>query len=383
LLFLRRAGFEPGECSCTMILSQILWAGLNVNEKFHGLQTLVKRVLGRTLDKDQQTADWCEELSPEMLNYAAEDSRVLLPLYEELVRLLKEAGGMERVVELEERLLKAVVSMADAGVPIDREAWLAYVELVRTEKESLMREMDSHITESMPEEYRVRNAKNKQIPEERKEKVNWQSSGQRAWALETLGFVLPLTENGKPSTGKDALKKIDHPLARLMERFNAIRNAANTFGEALMDRADGDRLHCDWRQNEAATGRMSCRKPPLQGVPCAGRLREAFKAPPGHKLVVSDLSQIEVRVLATLSGDEAFKKAFEEGLDIHRSVAERILGREVTGGERKIAKAIVFGNTYGRASRVCAEKWKTTSAALSPTRRPRSIGEASSTLTPA
>ena len=100
----------------------------------------------------------------------------------------------------------------------------------------------------------------------------------------------------------------------------------------------------DWRQNEAATGRMSCRKPPLQGVPSAGKLREAIKAPPGHKLVVSDLSQIEVRVLAALSGDESLKKAFEEGLDIHRSVAERILGREVTDGERKIAKGLVFGN---------------------------------------
>jgi DNA polymerase I len=270
LLFLRRAGFEPGECSCTMILSQILWAGQNADQKFHGLQTLAKRVLGRTLDKDEQTADWSEDLSPEMLNYAAEDSRVLLPLYEKLVRLVKEAGGMERVVELEERLLKAVVSMTDAGVPIDREAWSEYVELVRREKERLIREMDSHVTESLPEEHRERNAKNKQIPQDRKEKLNWQSSKQRTWVLEGLGFILPLTENGNPSSGKDALKSIDHPLARLMERFNAIRNAAKTFGEALTDRAEGDRLHCDWRQNEATTGRMSCRKPPLQGVPSAG-----------------------------------------------------------------------------------------------------------------
>ena len=133
-----------------------------------------------------------------------------------------------------------------------------------------------------------------------------------------------------------------------MERFNAITNAAKTFGDALTDRAEGDRLHCDWRQNEAATGRMSCRRPPLQGVPSAGNLREAIKAPPGHKLVVSDLSQVEVRVLAALSGDETLKEAFEEGLDIHRSVAERILGREATDGELKIAKAIVFGNMYGQ-----------------------------------
>jgi DNA polymerase-1 len=93
---------------------------------------------------------------------------------------------------------------------------------------------------------------------------------------------------------------------------------------------------------------MSCRNPPLQGAPSEGELRRAIRAPLGHKLVVSDLSQIEIRVLAALSGDEMLREAFEKGLDIHRSVAERILGREVSDGERKIAKAIVFGNMYGQ-----------------------------------
>ncbi|MDP9476410.1 MAG: DNA polymerase, partial [Actinomycetota bacterium] len=349
LLFLRRAGFEPKECSCTMVLSQILWAGKGENDQFHGLGAVAERVLGEDLQKGHQKADWGGELSPGMLGYAAEDSRILLPLHEGLTRLIDEAGGMGRIVALEERLLKALVSMGDVGVPIDRERWAGYVGLVREEKERLVGEMDAHVSALLPEAFAERNAKNKSVPEERNGKVNWQGGEQRAWALETLGFDLPLTEKGKPSTGKDALKGIDHPLARAMERFNAIRNVAKTFGEALEDRVEGDRLHCDWRQNEAATGRMSCRKPPLQGVPSEGALRRAVRAPVGHKLVVSDLSQVEVRVLAALSGDETLRDAFEKELDIHRSVAQAILGREeVTGEERKIAKAIVFGNMYGQ-----------------------------------
>ncbi|MDP9478789.1 MAG: DNA polymerase, partial [Actinomycetota bacterium] len=349
LLFLRRAGFEPKECSCTMILSQILGAGKGENDKFHGLGDVVGRVLRKDMDKDQQKAGWDGELSPGMLGYAAADSRILLPLHEGLSRLIDEAGGMGRIVALEERLLKAVVRMADVGVPIDMEVWAGYVGLIREEKERLVGEMDAHVSAPLPEAFAERNAKNKSVPEERNGKVNWQGGEQRAWALETLGFDLPLTEKGKPSTGKDALKGIDHPLARAMERFNAISNVAKTFGEALEDRIEGDRLHCDWRQNEAATGRMSCRKPPLQGVPSEGELRRAIRAPLGRKLVVSDLSQIEVRVLAALSGDEALREAFEKELDIHRSVAQAILGREeVTSEERKIAKAIVFGNMYGQ-----------------------------------
>lgn len=349
LLFLKRLGFEPEGCSCTMVLSQMLWAGKQVNDKFHSLEAVAKRVVGKDLDKGHQKVDWSGKLSDEMLEYAARDSKILLPLYEELTRLIEKAGGMGWVVELEERMLKTVTRMAEVGVPIDNEKWADYVRLVEEEKRRLVTQMDAHVATPLPEAHTARNTKNKQLPEERNERVNWQSSDQRAWILESLGFKLPRTEKGKPSTDKDALKEIDHPLARAMERFNAIRNVAKTFGEALQDRVEGNRLHCDWRQNEAGTGRMSCRKPPLQGVPSESELRKAVKAPARHKLVISDLSQIEVRVLAALSGDKALKEAFEHGLDIHRSVARRVLGREeVTDEERRIAKALVFGNMYGQ-----------------------------------
>jgi DNA polymerase I-like protein with 3'-5' exonuclease and polymerase domains len=246
-----------------------------------------------------------------MLAYAAKDSKVLLPLHNELTRLIEEAGGTDWVGYLEERLLKAVVQMADNVVPIDREKWAGYIETVEQEKEDLVRKMDAHVSEYLPEEIVAVNTKNKNVPEDRNDKVNWQGDKQKAWALSSLSLDLPLTEKGNPSTGKEALKDIDHPLARLVERFNRIKNVPKTFGKALKDRVEGDWPHCDWHQNEARSGRMSCRNPPLQGAPSEGELRKAVKAPPGSALVVSDLSRIEVRVLAALSGDKAMKEAFK------------------------------------------------------------------------
>lgn len=96
LLFLRRARFEPDECACTMVLSQILWAGKlkpgTENNIEHDLASVAKRTLGKHLDKTHQKDDWSGEITPEMLDYAAGDSKVLLPVYRELMRLIKETG---------------------------------------------------------------------------------------------------------------------------------------------------------------------------------------------------------------------------------------------------------------------------------------------------
>lgn len=96
LLFLKRAGFDPGEYVCTMVLSQILWAGkLKPHSKQnvdHDLASVVKRALGKRLDKGEQKADWAGELTPEMLDYAVKDSQVLLPLHQKLMHLIQEAG---------------------------------------------------------------------------------------------------------------------------------------------------------------------------------------------------------------------------------------------------------------------------------------------------
>ena len=147
------------------------------------------------------------------------------------------------------------------------------------------------------------------------------------------------------------MKRYAHPLARHVERLNKIKNATHHLRQGSEEKVRRWEDIPELEQCEADTGRMSCANPPLQGIPSEGELRKAVVAPEGYKLVVSDLSQIEIRVLAALSGDQNLIHAFEEGADIHCSVAATVLGKqqeEVLDEERKIAKSIVFGQMYGQ-----------------------------------
>jgi DNA polymerase I-like protein with 3'-5' exonuclease and polymerase domains len=250
------------------------------------------------------------------------------------------------------RLLKAMVHISDNGLPVDPDKWAEYIKSVEEEIRDLYAKMDSHVNEPLPEHFAERNEKNKNgVPRNRVDKVNWRSSDQVGWAFGLHGITLPRTDKGGVAMSKDVMKGIDHPLARHVARLNKIKNVSSTFGKALTERYADGRIYASWKQCEADTGRMSCASPPLQGIPSEGELRKAVVAPEGYRLVVSDLSQIEIRVLAVLSGDETLIRAFEGGVDIHRSVAATVLGKkeeEVTDEERKIAKSIVFGQMYGQ-----------------------------------
>ncbi len=260
---------------------------------------------------------------------------------------------MEWVVDTEMCFLKVMVHISDNGLPVDPQKWAQYIASVEEEIRDLYEEMDRHIDEQLPENFAHRNLQNKNgVPHDRADKINWRSADQVGWAFEQQGIMLPRTIKGSVSTSKDVMKGIDHPLARGMERLNKIKNVPSTFGKSLEERYFDGRIYARWKQCEADTGRMSCASPPLQGLPSEGQLREAVVAPAGSKLVVSDLSQIEVRVLAALSGDRVLIDAFrEDRVDIHRSVAAAVLGKrgeDVTDEERKIAKSIVFGQMYGQ-----------------------------------
>jgi len=143
----------------------------------------------------------------------------------------------------------------------------------------------------------------------------------------------------------------------LADALGALRKVGDVATRFRGTKVQNGRAHAKWKQLEAATGRMACEKPPLQGIPQS--LKRAFAAPAGHKLIVSDLSQIEVRVLAALSGDDKLRQEFIEGRDIHKAVAANVLGipREaVTPEQRKLAKALVFGLLYGQGLKGFADK---------------------------
>jgi DNA polymerase-1 len=173
--------------------------------------------------------------------------------------------------------------------------------------------------------------------------------------------VLVKTPTGQPSTNEEALEAIadQHELPRVILEYRGLAKLRSTYTDKLPEMVNPDtgRVHTSYHQAGAATGRLSSTDPNLQNIPIrtddGRRIRKAFVAPPGRKLVACDYSQIELRIMAHLSQDPGLVRAFESGADIHKATAAEVFGRkleDVTGNERRAAKAINFGLMYGMSA---------------------------------
>jgi DNA polymerase-1 len=169
------------------------------------------------------------------------------------------------------------------------------------------------------------------------------------------------TPTGQPSTAEDVLEELaaDHALPRLIMEHRSLAKLRGTYTEKLplqVNPATG-RIHTSYHQAVAATGRLSSSDPNLQNIPIrtpeGRRIRQAFVAPPGHVLMAADYSQIELRIMAHLSGDEGLLEAFASDRDVHQATAAEVFGvglEAVTGDQRRAAKAINFGLIYGMSA---------------------------------
>ena len=343
-------GYEHrGSITCTMLTAQVLYGGTN---KKAGLQDLLERNLKIEISKEERDADWFGKLSEEMLQYAAGDVIHLHALREDLAqRIQKSNADLDWTVDLENRMSKVTASMLVSGMPVSEEILTSCIEESRVTAEAQLAKLDEFVKDPLPEKFLKANKTNKKAPEERREKVNWNSPPQITWAFDTIADLQ--LEN----TSKDLLAEVEHPLAEAVTEY---RKALDVYKRFRNTKVTNGRIHAKWNQLKAKTGRMSCENPPLQGIPPS--LRKAFVAPKEHKLVVSDLSQIEIRILAILSGDENLREEFLAGNDVHRSVAAKILGKaqdDVTSEERKLAKSLVFGLLYGMSLYGFATRVKT------------------------
>ncbi|HKU46893.1 MAG TPA: DNA polymerase I [Burkholderiales bacterium] len=169
------------------------------------------------------------------------------------------------------------------------------------------------------------------------------------------------TPSGQPSTDEDSLAELalDHPLPKLILEHRALSKLKSTYTDKLPRNINArtGRVHTTYSQTTAVTGRLSSNEPNLQNIPIrtpAGRrIRECFIAPPGAKIVSADYSQIELRIMAHLSGDENLRRAFAKGEDVHRATAAEVFGiplDKVSADERRVAKVINFGLIYGMSS---------------------------------
>jgi DNA polymerase I len=190
--------------------------------------------------------------------------------------------------------------------------------------------------------------------------------------------VLRKTPTGQPSTAEDVLEELaaDYPLPRLILDFRGMAKLKSTYTDKLPEQvcARTGRIHTSYHQAVAATGRLSSVEPNLQNIPIrneAGRrIRQAFIAAPDHVLVAADYSQIELRIMAHVSGDEGLLKAFAQDQDIHQATAAEVFGvapSAVTADQRRSAKAINFGLIYGMSAFGLARQLGTAPAATRAT----------------
>jgi DNA polymerase-1 len=232
-------------------------------------------------------------------------------------------------------LVPVLARMEHAGIGVDR----AYLE-----------EMGSDLREKL-------SALDAQIQELAGEPINVNSTDQLRFILfEKLGLpVIKKTSTGKPSTDASVLKKLEHPLVEALLEYREYEKLRSTYVDGYLPLVEADgRIRTRFNQMAATTGRLSSDRPNLQNIPIrseSGRtIRRAFIAGEGAEFLVADYSQIELRVLAHMSGDPFLVEAFRGGSDIHTATAARVWGldeSEVSTDLRRTAKMINFGLLYG------------------------------------
>ena len=279
-----------------------------------------------------------EEAGP----YAAEDADVALRLHEKLWPRLCDEASLEHLFEEIEMPLVPVLSRIERnGVLVDREM----LEVQSKELAVRIEEIAAKAYEEAGEEFNLGSPK--------------QIQGILFDRLELP--VLEKTPKGQPSTAESVLQELahDYPLPKLILEYRAIAKLKSTYTDALPARINPHtgRVHTSYHQAVASTGRLSSTDPNLQNIPVrtpeGRRIRQAFIAPVGKRILAADYSQIELRIMAHLSGDESLKEAFESGEDIHRATAAEVLGialDDVSTEERRSAKAINFGLIYGMSA---------------------------------
>ena len=330
-------GVELGGLFDTLLASQIISAG-DTDER-HGLEAVASRYLGETVDKAEQLSDWSGELSEAQLEYAARDAAVLPRLREKQIEKLK-ADALFKCAQLEFECVLPVASLELAGIYLDKERWreqLAIVEKKRAELAETLQDMLAE--ESM---------QGSLFGGPTRVDLNIDSHVQLTRALKRRGIEVP---DGTRNWKLQPLAEKHIEIKTLLE-YRTVQKALTSYGENILNEISPvtGRIHADFRQIGAPTGRFACTNPNIQQVPHSYEYRRCFRAPEGRKLIISDYSQIELRILADFTGDQGFVDAFNSGADLHKVTAAQVFSTpldQVTKDQRDFAKRLSFGVVYG------------------------------------
>ena len=315
----------------------------------HDMDSLALKYLGRqTTHYEDIAGKGAKQISFSQVNieeashYAAEDADITLQLHEHLwPRLQKEQCLAAVLTEIEVPLIPVLARMEQRGVLIDGN-------LLAQQSH----EMSAQILEI-----------EKQAHDAAEQPFNLGSPKQLQQILfEKLGLpVIRKTPKGQPSTAEDVLHElaVDYELPGLVLEYRSLSKLKSTYTDKLPQQINPNtgRVHTSYHQAVAATGRLSSSDPNLQNIPIrtpqGRKIREAFVAPPGNVIMASDYSQIELRIMAHLSGDEGLLKAFHDKVDVHQATASEVFDvpyDKVDTDHRRAAKAINFGLMYGMSA---------------------------------
>ncbi|XQA78077.1 DNA polymerase I [Xanthomonas sacchari] len=343
---LRRHGVEVrGYADDTMLESFVL----NSTASRHDMDSLARRYLGYDTVKYEDVAGkgakqiaFSQVAIDDATGYAAEDADITLRLHRTLSAQLDAEPALARVYrEIEMPLVPVLARVEANGVCVD-------IAELRKQSQDLSQRMlaaQQKATALAGRSFNMDSPKQLQ-----------------AVLFDELKLPAVLkTPKGQPSTNEEALEAIadQHELPRVILEYRGLAKLRSTYTDKLPEMVNPDtgRVHTSYHQAGAATGRLSSSDPNLQNIPIrtddGRRIRRAFVAPPGRKLIACDYSQIELRIMAHLSEDPGLLRAFGSGVDVHRATAAEVFGRkleEVTGNERRAAKAINFGLMYGMSA---------------------------------
>ncbi|RQU94851.1 DNA polymerase I [Burkholderia cenocepacia] len=319
------------------------------SHRTHDMDSLALRHLGvKTIKYEDVAGKGAKQIGfdevalAQAAEYAAEDADITLQLHHALYPQVAREPGLERVYrEIEMPVSLVLRKMERTGVLIDD----ARLHAQSTEIATRLIELEGEAYELAGGEFNLGSPK--QIGQIFFEKLQLP--------------VVKKTPSGAPSTDEEVLQKLaeDYPLPKLLLEHRGLSKLKSTYTDKLprMVNPTTGRVHTNYAQAVAVTGRLASNDPNLQNIPVrtaeGRRIREAFIASPGHRIVSADYSQIELRIMAHISGDASLLRAFSQGEDIHRATAAEVFGvtpLEVNSDQRRIAKVINFGLIYGMSA---------------------------------
>ncbi|MFN5011855.1 MAG: DNA polymerase I, partial [Gammaproteobacteria bacterium] len=339
-------GIALGGMAYDTMLESYVWNSVATR---HDMDSAADRYLGlKTITYEEVAGKGAKQIPFSQVSlgrageYAAEDADVTLRLHRTLWPAIEQEPLLKRLYEeFEQPLVPVLLRMERHGVLVDREMLRRQgVELAKRAEElkaEAQREAGVEFNVDSPKQLQQILYEKMQIP------------------------VLRKTPTGQPSTAEDVLEELAdaYTLPKLILEYRGIAKLRSTYADKLptqINPATG-RVHTSYHQAVAQTGRLSSTDPNLQNIPIrtpeGRRIRQAFIAPPGHLLVAADYSQVELRIMAHLSGDASLIAAFEADRDIHQATAAEVFGlplAEVTAEQRRSAKAINFGLIYGMSA---------------------------------